>query len=62
MQNMTMKQEGTKLIITVDLAKNAGASKTGKSIIVATSSGNIDVPGHAGMKLGLNVYKPAEQS
>ena len=62
MQIMTMKQEGIKLIITVDLAKNCGASKTGKSIIVATSSGNIDVPGHAGMKLGLNVYKPAGEA
>jgi len=62
MENVTLKVEGSKLVITVDLAKQAGASKSGKSIVIGTSGGNVDVPGHPGVKLGLNVYKPAAQS
>ena len=31
---------------------------TGKTIIVATSSGNVEIPGVPGMKLGLNLYVP----
>lgn len=58
MQNVDMKVEGTKLHITVDLSVNGEPSKSGKSIIVATTEGNADVPGQKGMKIGLNIYKP----
>ena len=56
MQNITMKTEGTKLTITVDLAERLGPSSSGKTIIVATSAGNANVPGHPDIKLGLNVF------
>jgi len=54
MKNVETKIEGTKLIITVDLSKTFGPSKSGKTIIVASTEGNIKV-GDA--TLGLNVYK-----
>jgi hypothetical protein len=57
MKNVDMKVNGNKLIITVDLTKEFGRSSSGKSIIIASTEGNIDVPGMEGAKIGLNVYK-----
>ena len=57
MQNVDMKIEGSKLVITVDLSKDYGPSKSGKTIIIATTGGNISVPGHEAVKVGLNIYK-----
>lgn len=61
MKNIEMKVEGQKLIITVDLAKEFGPSSSGKSIIIATTEGNVSVP-DGDEKIGLNVYrkKPAK--
>jgi hypothetical protein len=57
MKNMEMVVEGDKLIITVDLAKRFGKSSSGKSIIIASSEGNLSVPGtNEQVKVGLNVY------
>ncbi len=60
MQNVSLQVEGTNLIITVDLAQELGASSSGKSIIIATTGGNVPiaVPGQDEIKLGLNVYRP----
>jgi len=55
MQNVEMKIEGKKLIVTVDLSKDFGPSKSGKSISVASTHGNRTVQGD--IKMGLNVYK-----
>lgn len=55
MQNVDIKVDGTKLVLTVDLSKTQGASKSGKSIIIATTGGNQPVA--PGIMLGLNVYK-----
>ncbi|HUU74612.1 MAG TPA: hypothetical protein VMW63_00815 [Methanoregulaceae archaeon] len=41
----------------VDLSKDFGPSKSGKSITIPTTEGNISVPGAEDMKIGLNVYK-----
>ena len=57
MQNVTMAVSGGKLVITVDLTKTYGASKSGKSITIASTGGNVGVDGHEGVKVGLNVYK-----
>lgn len=59
MQNITMKCEGDRLIIEVDLTKNLGRSASGKSINIATTAGNKAVPGLPDVKVGLNVYRPA---
>jgi len=57
MKNVEMKVDGQKLIITVDLTKEFGKSSSGKTIIVATTAGNVSVPGHEDIKIGLNCYK-----
>jgi hypothetical protein len=53
-----MTVEGNKLIITVDLNQEFGLSSSGKSITIASTEGNISVPGREDVKVGLNVYKP----
>jgi len=57
MKNITTSVEGTTLTIKVDLSKDFGPSKSGKTVIVASTEGNISVPGHEDTKLGLNIYK-----
>ena len=54
MKNVETKIEGTKLIITVDLTKTFGPSKSGKTIIIASTEGNTKV---GEVTVGLNVYK-----
>ena len=53
----TARAKNLKLIITVDLMAERSDSKSGKSAIVASTEGNVPVPGMADMKLGLNVYE-----
>ena len=58
MKNIQMTVDGDKLIITVDLSQEFGLSSSGKSITIASTEGNISVPGREDVKVGLNVYKP----
>ena len=46
------------LVIEVDLSKEFGPSSSGKSIIVASTQGNVPGPEASGVMIGLNVYKP----
>lgn len=55
MKNAALKVDGNKLTITVDLSKDHGPSKSGKTIIIATSSGNQKIEGTDAI-IGLNVY------
>jgi len=57
MKNIDLTVTGTILTIKVDLSKSYGPSKSGKTTIIATSEGNVDVPGAPGVKVGLNIYK-----
>lgn len=57
MTNVEMRVDGNKLIITADLSKDHGPSKSGKTTIIATTGGNVSVPGHEAVKVGLNIYK-----
>jgi len=57
MRNVTMAVKGSTLTITVDLAKQFGESKSGKSVVIASTDGNVNVKGTTDIKLGLNVYK-----
>jgi hypothetical protein len=63
-QNCKMVVKGSILTITIDLTKNFGVSSSGKSEIVATTSGNMDLgaidTGVTGIKLGINCYKPVK--
>ena len=61
MKNVETKVEHGKLVITVDLATELGPSASGKSVIIATTEGNVDVPEAADVKIGLNVYRKKER-
>jgi hypothetical protein len=56
MKNVEMKIDGTILTITVDLAKEFGPSASGKTIIIASTEGNVPVLDRD-EKIGLNIYK-----
>lgn len=55
MKNVTTTIKGTKLTIEVDLEKDFGKSASGKTTIIATSSGNQEIADN--VYLGLNIYK-----
>lgn len=57
MKNVEMKVDGNILTIKVDLTKEFGPSSSGKTIIIASSEGNVSIPGHEQAIIGLNVYK-----
>lgn len=57
MKNVEMKVDGNILTIKVDLTKEFGPSSSGKTIIIASTEGNVSVPEHEQAKVGLNVYK-----
>jgi hypothetical protein len=59
MENVDIKIKGNTMTITVDLSKTLRASGSGKSMIVATTSGNAALEG--GVVVGLNVYRKAQK-
>lgn len=56
MTNCDMSIEGDILSIKINLSKRYGPSKSGKTIVIATTSGNVSAPEHPDIKIGLNVY------
>lgn len=56
MKNVEMSVEGTILTIKVDLSKEFGPSSSGKTTIIASTEGNVNVPDRE-EKIGLNIYK-----
>ena len=56
MKNVDMTVEGTTLTIKVDLSKDFGPSSSGKTIIIASTEGNVKIPNRE-EKVGLNVYR-----
>ncbi|MHB1698410.1 MAG: hypothetical protein ACYCSQ_09955 [bacterium] len=56
MKNIEMNVNGDILTIKVDLSKTFGKSSSGKSTIIASTEGNLSVPGKEEIKIGLNVY------
>lgn len=57
MKNVEMTVDGNILTIKVDISKEFGPSSSGKTIIIASTEGNVGVPGREEVKVGLNVYK-----
>ena len=51
-----MSVEGNQLVIKVDLSKDFGPSSSGKTTIIATTEGNVNLPERE-EKIGLNIYK-----
>jgi hypothetical protein len=56
MKNVEMSVAGDILTITVDLTKEFGPSSSGKTIIIASTEGNVAIPDRE-EKVGLNVYR-----
>lgn len=62
MTNVDMKLNGNILTLTIDLAQRNGDSESGKTVIVATSSGNQRIPGAAPkLRIGLNIYEKKDK-
>jgi hypothetical protein len=57
MKNIEMKLDGDILTIKVDVTKGFGPSSSGKTIIIASTEGNISIPEKDDVKIGLNVYR-----
>lgn len=56
MKNVELSVEGNMLTIKVDLTKEFGPSSSGKNVIIASTEGNVSVPGRE-EKIGLNIYR-----
>ena len=54
-ENLTVNQSGTKVTMVFDLSKNSGTSKSGKSVIVSSSHGNLEIA--EGTFINYNVYR-----
>ena len=57
MTNIEMHVEGDKLIVVIDLKQEHGLTSSQKSIKVASTDGNVAVPGREEIKIGINAYK-----
>lgn len=57
MKNIEMNVENDILIVKIDLTKEFGESNSGKTIIIASSEGNQNVPDNKGIKIGINCYR-----
>ena len=64
MDNIQIELKDNKAVITIDLGKDFGPSKSGKTIVVATTRGNvpIPIPGSETIRLGLNCYRYPEEN
>ena len=56
MENVEIEVEGDTLILKVNLTKDLGLSKSEKTRTVATSRGNVKIPG-TDATFGLNVWR-----
>lgn len=57
MKNVLMTVEGDVLTICVNLKERHGRSTSGKTEIIATTSGNVSIPSDPDIKIGLNIYQ-----
>lgn len=56
MQNIEMSVDGNILTVKIDISKRYGASKSGKTIIIASTGGNVPIPESNSIKIGINAY------
>jgi hypothetical protein len=62
-ENITIDRKGDTLTITIKLSGPGvmpTKSSSGKSMVIASTRGNIALPGKGGYKMGLNIYGPVE--
>ncbi len=55
--NCKTRIDGKTLHLEIDLTRELGPSKSGKTTIIATTAGNKEIPGADGAVIGLNVYR-----
>lgn len=56
MKNVELSVDGNMLTIKVDLSQDFGPSSSGKTTIIASTEGNVNLPDRE-EKIGLNIYK-----
>lgn len=56
MNNVEMSVDKNILTVKIDLSKRFGVSASGKTISIATTSGNISIPENKEIKIGINAY------
>lgn len=57
---INVEVKGNIVTLSFDVTERHGMSSSGKTEIVASTSGNVRIPGHENVFLGLNAYvKPA---
>lgn len=56
-ENVQAEVKGQTLTLTIDLSKEVGPSKSAKSIIIGTTSGNHKLDG-TDLVVGVNIYRP----
>ena len=59
MRNIETKIEGGKLVVTVDLNAETWPSKSGKTLMLASTQGNVEVETPVGVSNGLRGRQPA---
>jgi len=57
MKNVEMTVAGRVLVINVDLTKEFVPSSSGKTILIASTEGNVSAPGSEDVKVGQNLYR-----
>jgi len=62
MDNIQIEVKDTQAVITMDLSKEFSPSKSGKTIAVATTRGNVPIPGAENIRVGINCYKYLEEN
>lgn len=58
-KGITAKVEGDMLYLCIALNNDFGVSASGKSKIIASTGGNVNIPGTNDAILGLNLYRKA---
>lgn len=56
-KNIVAVVKDGRLTLTIDLGKDLGPSASGKSVLIASTAGNVEIPGTGGAVLGLNLYR-----
>jgi len=61
-QNIKAEVDGDELTLTIDLSAGGTRSKSGKSEVIASTRGNVQVGVGEGQQVtvGVNVYRPTE--
>jgi len=57
MTNVKTEKKGQVLTITIDLNQPGTPSKSGKSLVIASTEGNVKIDPDQEIYLGLNLYK-----